>query len=184
MSLNAHEPARLRRSYIVIKDAVAPAEVATLLAVANERKRETGNKKLKGFAANDQDALHWDKSYRDLMAHPVVCPIVQQLCGARSPLGQRRDSPPPADINKPSSARVNCGNWRLFCPALETGAPQRPFCPAICPATATAAESLFFCCALGHAGEQFRLDHINVHARPGTSPGTPPALPALLAVWS
>ena len=27
--------------------------------------------------------LHWNRAYRDLMAHPAVVPILEQLCGAR-----------------------------------------------------------------------------------------------------
>jgi len=83
--------------YIVLRDALDAATVASLLA--DNPKRATGN----GFSAgekyqqemanglttengrahmkNDQDALHWGKAYRDILAHHLVCDIVQEMCG-------------------------------------------------------------------------------------------------------
>ena len=29
----------------------------------------------------DAGVLHWDKAYRDAMAHPLIVPILEQLCG-------------------------------------------------------------------------------------------------------
>ena len=71
----------------MIRGALSADAVATLLAVANDRKRE-GNgprpeKDKNGRAyQNDQHALHWDKAYRDLIDHPLVSPILAQLCGS------------------------------------------------------------------------------------------------------
>ena len=30
---------------------------------------------------SDAGVLHWDKAYRDAMAHPLIVPILEQLCG-------------------------------------------------------------------------------------------------------
>jgi hypothetical protein len=74
--------------FIVIKNAVAPAEVARLLAAANVHKRHgtaprpRDRAPAKGYQ-NDQDALHWDQSYRALIAHPRISPMIEQLCGPR-----------------------------------------------------------------------------------------------------
>ena len=72
--------------YIVVRNALAPDEVATLLAVANERKRagKEPRPELDKHGRpyqNDQYALHWHRVYRDLIDHPVVSPILEQLCG-------------------------------------------------------------------------------------------------------
>eukprot|EP01048_Picozoa_sp_COSAG05_P006407 COSAG05_NODE_414_length_10051_cov_120.012158_3_plen_218_part_00 len=83
--------------YIVIRGALDPNTVQRLMASNRKRagdgrsageiyKGELANGLTTGKAgrprmANDQDALHWDKSYRDIMAHPQVCAVVEQLCG-------------------------------------------------------------------------------------------------------
>ena len=72
--------------YIVIRGALSREQVATLLAVANERKREGKDPRPKldknGRAfQNDQHALHWHKVYRDLIDHPLVSRVLEQLCG-------------------------------------------------------------------------------------------------------
>jgi hypothetical protein len=35
------------------------------------------------FGNSEGAVLHWNRAYRDLMAHPTVVPILQQLCGPR-----------------------------------------------------------------------------------------------------
>lgn len=67
--------------YIVIRGALSADTVATLLAVANEMKRLGKGEKPKDFQ-NDQHALHWHKVYRDLIDHPLISPILSQLCGS------------------------------------------------------------------------------------------------------
>lgn len=67
--------------YIVIRGALSADTVSTLLAVANEMKRLGKGEKPKGFQ-NDQHALHWHRVYRDLIDHPLVSPILVQLCGS------------------------------------------------------------------------------------------------------
>ena len=52
-------------------------------SVANpiyERKRGGQDDRPEGFQ-NDQHALHWHSVYRDLVAHPIVAPIMQQIIG-------------------------------------------------------------------------------------------------------
>ena len=71
----------LPSQYIVLRGALSADAVATLLAKANERKRGGQDDRPEGFQ-NDQHALHWDKVYRDLIDHPLVSPILAQLCGA------------------------------------------------------------------------------------------------------
>lgn len=48
--------------------------------MANERKRGGQDDRPEGFQ-NDQHALHWHSVYRDLIAHPIVAPIMQQIIG-------------------------------------------------------------------------------------------------------
>lgn len=35
------------------------------------------------FGNSEGAVLHWNRAYRDLMAHPTVVPILQELCGPR-----------------------------------------------------------------------------------------------------
>ena len=35
------------------------------------------------FGNSEGGVLHWNRAYRDLMAHPTVVPILRQLCGPR-----------------------------------------------------------------------------------------------------
>ena len=40
-------------------------------------------RRLQNFGNSGGGVLHWNRAYRDLMAHPAVVPILEQLCGAR-----------------------------------------------------------------------------------------------------
>lgn len=82
--------------YLVLRGALDGDTVASLLADNAKRGQGSAGEKYKGEMANglipasvnsrprmknDQDALHWGKAYRDIMAHPQVCDIVEQMCG-------------------------------------------------------------------------------------------------------
>ena len=84
--------------FIHIPAVLDPSSVATLLEVSRHppppRDRAGGSSAQEvsllrpgeGRAAKLRaatDTLHWHRAFRDLMAHPVVAPIIEQLCGAR-----------------------------------------------------------------------------------------------------
>jgi hypothetical protein len=88
--------------YIVLRGVVGEGTVRRLMASNRKRgegadgrssgeryrmeeaelaRRGNGSGAARPRMSNDQSALHWDKSYRDIMAIPDICSILEQLCG-------------------------------------------------------------------------------------------------------
>jgi hypothetical protein len=64
--------------YIVLPGVLQPRVVAALLE-ANRDRQIGGAKTATGDGKTG--TLHWSKGYRDLLLHPIVSPILAELCG-------------------------------------------------------------------------------------------------------
>jgi hypothetical protein len=63
--------------FIVVKQAISKAQVAELLGEAKAR----GPLHTRGTAA----VVHWSQAYRELIDNPMISPILEDICGDRTP---------------------------------------------------------------------------------------------------
>ena len=78
--------------FIHIPAVLEPATVSTLLKLSRQPPLPNSAGTAQSWQPGDGRAaklraatntLHWHRAFRDVMAHPVVTPIIEQLCGAR-----------------------------------------------------------------------------------------------------
>ena len=89
------------QGFLHLPSVLEPSTISTLLSTARTNKPDDspprdpatgeplGGRGPKLRAAND--TLHWGREFRELVAHPRVAPILEELCGHRYRLDHVRD---------------------------------------------------------------------------------------------